>query len=61
MCRDRNCEILKVGAVSFHSRSLEFGGKTIGCHTKTLLHGMDVFKSPWYGCFQMFLKGAWQG
>ena len=30
----RNPKILKVGAVSFHSRSLEFCGKMIGCHTK---------------------------
>ena len=34
MCRVRNWEILKVGAVSFYSRSLEFAGKTIGCHTE---------------------------
>ena len=32
----RNCDTLKVGAVSFHSRSLEFCGKTIGYHTKHL-------------------------
>ena len=35
-CLIMNCEILKVGAVSFHSRSLEFSGKIIGYHTKHL-------------------------
>ena len=32
----RNCDTLKVGAVSFHSRSLEFCGKAIGYHAKQL-------------------------
>ena len=32
----RNCKILKVGEVSFHSRNLEFCVKRIGYHTKHL-------------------------
>ena len=56
MCRVRNCEILKVGAVSFHSRSLVFGGKTIGCHTKH-------FSMVWMfsNVFKRCLAGVRQG
>ena len=47
-----NCEVLEVGAVSFHSRRLEFCEKTIGYHTKYLSNGMDIFK-----CFQKVFRG----